>query len=52
MIISEKQAFDEVKKSIDLAMEEIRKCNPELYLHLCDTIKMNDDTYTFSYEEV
>ncbi len=41
--------FNEVKKSIDLALEEIKKASPELYNHLKKTIIMDANTKRFGY---
>lgn len=48
-IIKIKESFDEVKNSIELALEEIKKQSPELYLHLKDSIKINEANNTFCY---
>ncbi len=47
--MNEKEAFDEVKQSIDEALEQIKNQNPELYEHLKKSIVMNEDTKTFGY---
>jgi len=41
--------FEEVKESIDSALEEIRKQSPELYEHLKKSLVMNEDKQTFGY---
>lgn len=44
-----KEAFDEVKASLEEALELIKKENLEMYNHLKDSIIMNEENYTFSY---
>lgn len=42
--------FEEVKESINVALEEIKKQCPELYDHLKKTIIMDEQEQTFKYE--
>lgn len=41
--------FEEVKESINVALEEIKKQNPELYEHLKNTIIIDEQKQTFTY---
>ena len=49
MTTSTRDSFEEVKNSINEALEEIKKLHPDLYNHLKKTIIMNSDNYTFKY---
>lgn len=42
--------FNEVKESINEAIKEIEKQNPELANHLRESIKMDEKNKTFCYE--
>lgn len=42
--------FKEIKESIELALEEIKKQNPKLYQHLKDKIIMDEEKQTFCYD--
>lgn len=43
--------FNEVKESINEAINEIEKHSPELAEHLRSNIKMDEKTQTFCYEK-
>lgn len=43
------EAFEEVKESIDLALEEIKLKSPALYEHLKQSIIMDEKNNTFCY---
>lgn len=46
---NEQNAFNEVKKSLESAMEEIKKQSPALYEHLIKSIIMDEDSKSFGY---
>lgn len=47
--MDEESAFSEVKKSLDEALEEIKRKNPALYEHLKKSIVMDEESKTFCY---
>lgn len=49
MIDKSLAAFNECKKAIDEAMKEIKDKMPDLYKHLQESIKMDENNRAFSY---
>lgn len=47
--MSEQELFEEVKQSINEALEEIKKRSPELYEHLTKSIVMDEESKTFGH---
>jgi hypothetical protein len=47
--MKEKEAFEEVKQSINEALQEIKKICPDLYEYLEKNILMDEKTCTFVY---
>ena len=46
----EMAAFDMCREEIELALEELKINMPELWLHLKESIKIDENNKTFSYQ--
>ena len=47
--MNEQEAFDECKRSLEEALDEIKDKMPELWEHLKKSIVLNEESKTFGY---